>query len=191
MAGAGRAATIARRGAGRNRTRRSLAALPPIFSPVTNARPAPPAGPADPPGASAPPAAPGADPAPFYAIGAGCLLIGVGAAGWALSDAASPVTALIPAAAGVLLLVCGLIARGGEKALKHAMHAAAMVGLLGFLAAAGRLGMVLAAQFDDEPPPVSTLGVSSLAAMAAICAVFVGLCVKSFRDARERRENFG
>ena len=131
---------------------------------------------------------PGADPAPYYAIGCGIALILVGAAGYLLSDAASPVTALIPAAVGVLLIGCGLVARTSASALKHAMHVAAVVGLVGFLAAAGRLAMVLAKQAGDEPPPISVLGVSSLAAMAVICAVFVALCVKSFRDARKRRE---
>ena len=131
---------------------------------------------------------PGADPAPYYAIGSGIALIGVGAIGYVLSDAESPVTALIPAAVGLLLLICGLIARTSVGALKHAMHAAAAVGLLGFLAAAGRLAMVLEKQAGDEPPPISYLGVGCLAAMAAICAVFVALCVKSFRDARKRRE---
>ena len=125
---------------------------------------------------------PGADPAPYYAIGAGIALCLVGAAGFLLSDADSPVTALIPAGVGVVLIVCGVVARSSAAALKHGMHAAAVVGLLGFLAAAGRLAMVLVRGGG------TTLGVSSLAAMAVICAVFVGLCVQSFRDARKRRE---
>lgn len=170
----------------RNRT----PAPPPPFPPPPTAEMAapapPPARPADDP--PSPTADPGADPAPFYAIGCGAALVLVGAVGWALSEADSPVTALIPAGVGLALIVCGLIARTSPAALKHAMHAGAVVGLLGFLAAAGRLGMVLAKQAGDEPPPISALGVSSLAAMAVICAVFVGLCVKSFRDARKRRE---
>ena len=43
-----------------------------------------------------------------------------------------PITALIPAFFGAPLLVCGLIAMR-ENLLKHAMHAAAMIGLLGSL----------------------------------------------------------
>ena len=126
-----------------------------------------------------------ADPAPFYALGAGTLLIVVGALGYLLSEAASPVTALIPAGVGLALIVCGLIARTGPAALKHGMHAAAVVGLLGFLAAAGRLLTVAATGGG------TTLGLVSLGAMAAICGVFLGLCVKSFRDARKRRELAG
>ena len=126
---------------------------------------------------------PATDPAPRYAIGAGTALILVGAVGYLLSEAENPVTALIPAGVGLLLIVCGVIAMSGERALKHAMHAAALIGVLGFLAGAGRLAMVLATQ--DDPSP---LGVVALAAMAVICGVFVALCVKSFIDARKRRE---
>ncbi len=121
-----------------------------------------------------------ADPAPFYAIGAGTLLILTGAAGYLLSEKASPVTALIPAVPGLILIVCGLIARTGEKALKHAMHAAAAVGLLGGLAAVA--GMV--ARWEKA----TVLALGTQAAMAVICFAFVALCVKSFRDARKRRE---
>ena len=119
---------------------------------------------------------------PTVAIVCGALLVGVGAAGYTLSDAESPVTALIPAGVGVLLLLSWAVVRTRPGLRKHGMHAAVTVGLLGFLAAAGRLAMVLA---DDRPN--SPLGVFSLAAMAAICAVFVVLCVKSFIDARKNR----
>ena len=122
------------------------------------------------------------DPAPFYALGAGTLLIVVAAAGYLLSEARSP-TALIPAGFGAALILCGLIARTGAQALKHAMHAAAAVGLVGFLASAGRLLMVVA-----QGKEISGLALFSQAAMAAICGVFLALCVKSFRDARKRRE---
>ena len=43
--------------------------------------------------------------------------------------------------------------------------------------------MVLAMKKD-----VSTLGLSSLAAMAVVCLVFTALCVKSFIDVRKARE---
>jgi len=129
------------------------------------------------------PAAPdvaASDPAPFYAIGAGVLLILVGLAGYLLSEKASPVTALIPAIPGLILIVCGLIARTGLRALKIAMHVAALIGLLGLLAGAG----ALIARWNGEFGLAQTVQ----AAMAAICGVFLVLCVKSFRDARKRRE---
>jgi hypothetical protein len=90
-------------------------------------------------------------------------------------------TALIPAYVGAALVVAGLLAFKANL-LKHAMHGAAMVGLLGFLAAAGRLIAT-----------GKTAGVSgvSVIIMAVLCAVFVGLCVNSFIQARRRRAAAG
>ena len=118
---------------------------------------------------------------PLVAIVCGLLLMGVGLAGYTLSDAESPVTALIPAGVGLLLLISGAIVQARPSTRKHVMHVAVTIGLLGFLAAAGRLAMVLA---QDKG---STLGRASLAAMALICGVFVALCIKSFIDARRNR----
>jgi membrane-bound ClpP family serine protease len=96
------------------------------------------------------------------------------------TDHRSP-TALIPTAVGVVLVVLGALARK-EALRKHAMHAAAVVGLLGFFAAAGRFLFKL---FTDGDV-LSTAGLST-ATMTALCGVFVVLCVKSFIDARRRR----
>ena len=72
------------------------------------------------------------------ALGFGLALIGLGAWGYLGATAGhASLTALIPAAVGGLLLACGLVAlREGLR--MHAMHAAALVGLLGTLLAAGR-----------------------------------------------------
>jgi hypothetical protein len=86
-------------------------------------------------------------------------------------------TALIPAYAGAALIVLGLLAFKANL-LKHAMHGAAVVGLLGLLASAGRL---IVKGYDHG------VGGTSLVLMAAVCAVFVGLCVNSFIQARRRR----
>lgn len=118
---------------------------------------------------------------PLTTVVCGLLLIGVGIVGYTLSDADNPVTALIPAGWGILLALPGAVALAKESTRKHAMHVAAAIGLIGFLLAAGRLGMVLAKGGG------STLGQASLAAMALICLVFVVLCVKSFIDARRNR----
>lgn len=117
----------------------------------------------------------------LISIISGALLIAVGIAGYTLSEAESPVTALIPAGVGILLLLAGAIVQARPALRKHVMHVAATVGLLGFLAAAGRLGMVLAQGKG------SALGRGSLAAMALICGVFLVLCIKSFIDARRNR----
>jgi hypothetical protein len=114
----------------------------------------------------------------------GVVLIAIGCNGYLNTDPEkASITALIPAFVGGLLVLLGALALK-DSLRKHAMHGAAMVGLLGFLAAAGRLTQKLIAE--------GNLGVSSatihVGLMALVCAVFVGLCVKSFIDARRRRQ---
>ena len=127
--------------------------------------------------------------APF-SIAFGLVLIALGVGGYVSTASKSP-TALIPAGFGVLLVVCGLLALK-ERLRKHAMHLAAMVGLIGFLVPAGMAfpklptyfekGEVLRADGSD-----ATTAVLLQTAMALVCLVFVGLCVNSFIQARRRR----
>jgi len=91
-------------------------------------------------------------------------------------------TALIPTGVGVILIILGAIARK-ESLRKHAMHAAAVIGVLGFLAGAGRFFYELSKGMDVT----GTAGMST-ATMAVLCAVFVALCVRSFMEARRRRK---
>jgi len=111
------------------------------------------------------------------------ILLGLGTyfGSWAANP--SP-TALIPAVVGVLLLACGLAAlQPGWR--KHAMHAAASIGLLGGLAASGRGIMAVAklAQGAD----VNTTALVAVLIMAAVCWLLVVLCVNSFIAARRRQ----
>jgi hypothetical protein len=111
------------------------------------------------------------------------LLIALGAAGYGLQDADDrSLTALIPAGFGVAFIVLGLLA-SKDNLRKHAMHGAAALGLLGVLAGLGRL---LPKAFRGE----LTLGLATvcISLMVLICAVFIGLCVNSFIQARRRRE---
>jgi uncharacterized membrane protein len=87
-------------------------------------------------------------------------------------------TALIPSAVGVVLLICGVLALR-ESLRKHLMHVAAAVGTLGLLAALGRIA---SAGLHLTPAGIS------LSLMAVLCGGFVALCVKSFIDARLRRQ---
>jgi hypothetical protein len=64
-------------------------------------------------------------------IALGGALIILGLAGYFLTGAAS-LTALIPAAFGLVMALAGVLARD-ERRRKHAMHAAVIVALLGFL----------------------------------------------------------
>lgn len=116
---------------------------------------------------------------PSTAITSGILLILIGVFGYVFSivDGNHSVTALIPAAFGVLLALFGFLAKSKENLRKHLMHAAVLVGLLGFLIPAWRL----ASQISNIKV---SLAVLSQAAMAVVCLVFVILCVKSFVDAR-------
>jgi hypothetical protein len=118
---------------------------------------------------------------PIVSIVFGAALIALGAWSYTATEGRS-VTALIPAVAGVLLVLLGLLATV-ERFLKHAMHAAAMIGVLGVIAAGGRL-VVLLIQGKADPNRPSTIGSGG---MTLLCLVFVGLCVNSFIQARRRR----
>ena len=91
------------------------------------------------------------------------------------------VTALIPAFFGLPLIVLGFIARN-EKLRMHAMHGAALIGLVGFGVPAYMVikGLIAGDAFG--------LAKAEQAAMAVLCAVFLGLSVKSFIDVRVARK---
>lgn len=113
----------------------------------------------------------------------GLLLILLGPVGYFGSGSATPsLTAFIPSAVGLLLLICGLLAKK-DNLRKHAMHAAAMFGTLGFLGGVGNIIRVLAAGEIKLP-----LAFAMTVAMTVLCAIFVGLCVRSFIQARRARE---
>ena len=93
-------------------------------------------------------------------------------------------TAWIPAGFGVALLLLGALALK-ENLRKHAMHAAAAVGLIGVVGAAVMVVRKLAGGGEF------TRGTSAQLAMAVLCAAFVGLCVNSFIQARRARAKGG
>ena len=93
----------------------------------------------------------------------------------------SQFTAMIPAFFGIPLIVLGLVARN-EKARMHAMHGAALIGLVGFAMPAFMVIKGLATGDDFG------LAKAEQAAMAVLCVIFLGLCVKSFIDARVARK---
>ncbi|MEM1227449.1 MAG: hypothetical protein AAGJ40_17255 [Planctomycetota bacterium] len=104
----------------------------------------------------------------------------------AVEPAKKSVTALIPAFVGAALALCGLLAMK-ESMLKHAMHGAAMIGLLGTLAGAGRGAMGLGKFFSGDPS-LNQRSFLFVWLMALICGAFVFLCVRSFIAVRKRRE---
>ena len=110
----------------------------------------------------------------------GIALILLGLVGY-LGTGRTSVTALIPAFFGSVFVILALVAKN-EAARKHAMHAAvafALIGLIGTLAravpalVAGRMGPAVIAQV----------------VMSVMLGVYIALGVKSFKEARRRRQS--
>ena len=116
---------------------------------------------------------------PNTAVICGILLSMIGLAGYiyGATNGAASLTALIPFAFGTVLEILGVLAKANEGMRKHLMHAAVVIGLLGFILPLIRL-----------VPRMSELTMSaaviSQLAMSAVCLVFVILAVRSFIAAR-------
>ena len=106
------------------------------------------------------------------------VLILLGFAGY-FGTGTSSLTALIPAFFGLVMLILGILARS-DAARKHAMHAAATVALVGLI---GALFSLLRTPLDLRP----AMAVFSQVAMIVLMAIFLALCIKSFRDSRRAR----
>lgn len=116
-------------------------------------------------------------------IGFGIVLLVLGIGGYYGTGQVS-VTALIPAAFGLLMVILGVVARDPRKT-KHAMHFAAMLGVLGFLGSARgllKLGPMMAGEAVDRQGAVF-----AQAAMAILMLLFTSMCVRSFIAARRNR----
>jgi hypothetical protein len=112
----------------------------------------------------------------------GGILTAAGIIVYAATGAAS-LTALIPAAVGMLLLAAGLVARN-EKARRHAIHAAlavALLGVVGSLMQVVRLGEVFAGTAER---PVAVL-LSTV--MFVLLVVYLAVGIGSFVRARIQR----
>ena len=88
-------------------------------------------------------------------------------------------TAFIPAGFGLLIAISGLIGIK-EGARKHAMHVAALVGLLGIL---GGFGMGLRKVFSEPG-----LAAYSQIFLGVVCLIFLITCIRSFIAARKARQ---
>jgi hypothetical protein len=94
-------------------------------------------------------------------------------------------TALIPSIAGVLLLIGGTFGLKKEWR-KHAMHAAAAIGLLGFILAFGRVCMKIGPWLSGDES-VNQRAMIFISLMAVVCLLYVGFSVRSFIAARRAR----
>ena len=117
------------------------------------------------------------------AMSFGVVLIVLGIAGYFGSGMISW-TALIPAAFGLVLLGLGVIARDPRKS-KHAMHVAAMIGVLGFLGSARGLGNLIPAAFRSARGTAGAVIAQSDDGHPDV--IFTFLCVRSFINARRNR----
>jgi hypothetical protein len=119
-------------------------------------------------------------------IGFGIVLILLGAISFFATGSSHP-TALIPAYFGVALTICGVLADSpSDKRRMIVMHIAVTVGLLGFLGSG--IMAVVETMKAHGGPLAHPAAVESQAAMAVICLIYVGLCVRSFIAARRGRK---
>jgi hypothetical protein len=87
---------------------------------------------------------------------------------------------------GLVLALAGALANTEDSKRRMLwMHIAVTVGLLGFVGAASR---VIVECVRANGPLEHPVAVEDQGAMAAICLVFVGLCVRSFIAARKARK---
>jgi hypothetical protein len=103
--------------------------------------------------------------------------LGVGKDG--LPATAGHPSGLSPVGVGGIMIVAGILSMAAPKARKHAMHAAAVVSLLGTI---GGLVPVILRNFRFEEVAVK-IGLG----MSVFCAIFLAMCVNSFIQARKAR----
>ncbi|MGQ9897997.1 MAG: hypothetical protein ACUVR8_10645 [Acidobacteriota bacterium] len=122
-------------------------------------------------------------PMPMISIANGASLVVLSVIGYVLKDPAnSGVTALIPAAFGVLLMLFGLLGLR-EPLRKHAMHAASAVALLGVLGGLFPIVVSLVKGTFGARPLALALQIG----MLSICGEMLALCIYSFVQARRQR----
>jgi hypothetical protein len=121
-------------------------------------------------------------------IGIGAALIALGLAGYlvlpGVYGTARSVTALIPAFVGAVLLILGGLAREPNRR-RTIMHIAVIVGFVGLLGSLPGVPRVIEMLSGGEVARPAAAVAQSI--MAVLLAVYVGLCVKSFIDARRSR----
>ena len=113
---------------------------------------------------------------PIITVAFGVLLV-IQGVGFYIFAGSKSMTALIPTLVGLPILFLGILAFM-ESARKHAMHLAAALAMLGFVAAVGRMA---SAGLSMSPAGISVL------TLALLTGGFLILCIKSFVDARRRQ----
>jgi hypothetical protein len=122
---------------------------------------------------------------PKLSIAFGIILIILGLYAY-FGISSESITALIPAFVGVPMLILGWLGLN-EKYLKHTMHVAAVLMLLGFGGTVGGLIKFFRMFGGEEFERASAITVQAI--MSLLCLVFLIFAVKSFIDARRIRKN--
>ena len=112
----------------------------------------------------------------------GVVLIVLGLASYFLTGRVS-VTALIPSAFGVVLALCGMIARD-DRRRKHAMHGAVVIALLGL---GGTVPGLLKIGSLLDGTAVRPAAVFAQTIMAVLMVIYLVMAIKSFIAARAAR----
>lgn len=118
-----------------------------------------------------------------FAIVFGIILIFLGLVSY-FGISNESITALIPAFLGIPVSILGFLALS-EKYLKHAMHGAAVLMLLGFGGTVGGLikfFRMLGGEVFERPSAITVQAI-----MALLCLIFLIFAIKSFIDARRKK----
>lgn len=121
---------------------------------------------------------------PKFSIVLGIIFIIMGLYGY-FGISSESITALIPTFFGIPMLIFGWLGLN-EKYLKHAMHGAAVLTLLGFAGTVGGLIKFFKMLGGEEMQRPAAVTVQAI--MALLCLLFLVFAVKSFIDARRNRE---
>lgn len=124
---------------------------------------------------------------PSVTIAVGLILAAYGGYSYSISESQNKITALIPSFFGAGFVILGLIAMK-DNLRKHAMHAAAALGLLGFLGGAAMGFPKLPDLVTEKLDAKEANKAKSQNLLAFVCIVFVGMCVNSFIQARKARD---
>lgn len=115
----------------------------------------------------------------------GILLIALGIVGYVGTGSEHP-TALIPAYFGAVLALLGAVAVAKPSLNMHVMHAAVLVGLLGFFGSIS--GVIALLKMLGGTQPERPAAVYAKSVMCGLMLVYIVMCVRSFIAARKARK---
>jgi hypothetical protein len=122
---------------------------------------------------------------PNTTIWTGILFVLLGVISY-LASGGQSYTALIPTAFGLILLPLGFVAKRKESARRDAMHGAAAIGLIALLGSVS--GFVQCLKLLAGREVARPAAAISQSIMFLLSAVFVGLAIQSFIEARRKKK---